>query len=320
MSVSSLNQVRQLYVATNVISDAATPIANPGDVKVKKTKNNEVYFEVYGALTPLKSDYIPLKNLEYAKKVSATSMNTPLKKIKVSLVEAPIAGQDYILRINFRQFYGMSDQDQYIKDAAIHVDKAMAISATAKQDFYKAMEKALNLSFSRELGATRDSNPYLKFSATEEGIFIEEKEQPWTLGVEAQERVYFDVIPTTVYDGVDDVIWGKVETQPSTSSIPNGHNMADLEYFLLGERGDQYRKIGWPNDIETKGMVDPSLSYDVFELHYSFTDTGVNSYKTEKDITIIAPTLTGKVSSDSIIDKVITQFETATGLTVDKGE
>ena len=178
----------------------------------------------------------------------------------------------------------MSDQDQYIKDAAIHVDKAMAISATAKQDFYKAMEKALNLSFSRELGATRDSNPYLKFSATEEGIFIEEKEQPWTLGVEAQERVYFDVIPTTVYDGVDDVIWGKVETQPSTSSIPNGHNMADLEYFLLGERGDQYRKIGWPNDIETKGMVDPSLSYDVFELHYSFTDTGVNSYKTEKDI------------------------------------
>lgn len=315
MSVSSLNQVRHLYVATKSVAADAT-LANKGEFKVKTCGDieKEVYFEVLGPDTVLKSDRIPVKNINYVKVIKAAAMATPMKKVKVVLDSTvnsgnPIAGQDYILRINLRQFYGMSDQDQYFKDAAVHAVKGMTATA-----FYQAMEKSLNLSFSREVGANATSNPYLKFTASAAGLVIEELPQSWHLGTEAQERVYFDVVPTTVYDGVDDLVWGTVKTEASTTSVGNGKKMADLEYFLLGERGDQYRKIGWPNDIETVGMIDPSKEYDVIEIHYAFTDTGVNSYRTEKDITIAVPSEGGETFVE--INKIITAFNTATGLTI----
>ena len=315
MSVTSLNQVRHLYVANKSV-EATAALANMGDFKVKVCGDieKEVYFEVQGPDTVLKSDYIPVKNINYVKVLKAAAMATPMKKVKVVLDSTvnsgnPIAGQDYVLRINFHQFFGMGAQDQYVKDAAVHARKGM----TAKQ-FYEEMVKALNLSFSREVRATAESNPYLKFTANTDSIEIEEVPQSWTLGTEAQERVLFDVMPTTVYDGVDDLIWGTVTTETSTTKVGNGKKMADLEYFLLGERGDQYRKVGFPNDIETKGMIDPSKEYDVIEIHYAFTDTGVNSYRTEKDITIAVPSEGGETFVE--INKIIAAFNTATGLTV----
>lgn len=314
--VSSLNQVRQLYVAKAYSEDKGKDFGkNVGDFQICTVNGfeKEIYFKVKGPSTVLKSDYIPVKNISYVKAIKAEDMATPLKKVLVTLSAdvnggKPIAGQDYILRINLRQFYGMSDQDQYFKDAAVHVTKSMASDAT---EFYKAMKKALDLCFSREVGATVEENPYLTFTSSATGLVIEEKIQglQGEIGVEAQERVYFDVVPTTVYDGVDDLIWGKVEVQKSTTTIDNGKMLADLEYFLLGERGDQYRKIGWPNDIETKGMIDPSQKYDVLEIHYSFTDTGVNSYKTEKDITIAIP-------AGEFLGNIITKFNAATGFEV----
>lgn len=322
MSVFSTRQNRQFYVANKLIT-GATALANKGEMKVKSIGDieKEVYFEVLGPDTVLKSDYIQVKNITAAKAIKAVDMETPMKKVLVTLDSnvnggTPVVGQDYILRINLRQFYGMSDQDQYFKDAAVRGIKDM----TAKQ-FYEAMEKALNLCFSREVGANANSNPYLSFSSSAAGLVIEEKPQSWHLGTEAQERVYFDVVPTTVYDGTTDLIWGKATEQTATTKIGNGKKIADLEYFLLGERGDQYRKIGWPNDIETVGMVDPTKTYDVFEIHYAFTDTGVNSYRSEKDITIAVPTAV-KTSTDgggadySVINAIIGAFNTATGLNV----
>lgn len=321
MSVFSTRQNRQFYVANKLIT-GATALANKGEMKVKSIGDieKEVYFEVLGPDTVLKSDYIQVKNITAAKAIKAIDMETPMKKVLVTLDSSvnggvPVVGQDYILRINLRQFYGMSDQDQYFKDAAVRAVKGM----TARQ-FYEAMEKALNLCFSREVGANAKSNPYLTFSSSASGIVIEEKPQSWHLGTEAQERVYFDVVPTTVYDGTTDLIWGNVADQTTTTKIGNGKKIADLEYFCLGERGDQYRKIGWPNDVETVGMVDPTKTYDVFEIHYAFTDTGVNSYKSEKDITIAVPTAVN-TSTDggadyTTINAIIGAFNTATGLNV----
>lgn len=319
--VSSLKQVRHLYVA-NALVEENKKILNKGDIKIGTTKNTfqkEIYFQVKGYDTVLKSDYIPVNSIVYAKAIRAKDMEVHMKKVTVTLKEnvnggAPIVGQDYILRINLRQFYGMSDQDQYFKDAAVHVNKGM--DATA---FYKAMEEALNLCFAREVGANKESNPYFTFSSSAAGLVIEEKVQPWTLGTEALERVYFDVVPTTVYDGVDDLIWGKIDPSVSENKVGNGKNIADLEYFLLGERGDQYRKIGFPNDIETKGLVDPDKNYDVFEIHYSFSDTGVNSYKTEKDLTLVVPASVTEDNQEdyTLINSIIGAFNKATGLTVE---
>lgn len=318
--VFSTNQVRQLYVG-KAVKESATALTEAGDIKVKVLPNElkkTIFFEVMGAENVLKSDFIPVDSITYVKAKKAADLATHMKKVVVTLDSnvnsgLPIAGQDYILRINLRQFYGMSDEDQYFKDAAVHATKGMTA-----ESFYKEMVTALNQSFSREIGATIKSNPYLAFSSDSTGITIEEKPQDWHLGVGAQERVYFDVVPTTVYDGTDDLIWGKTDVKVSDTKVGNGKKIADLEYFLLGERGDQYRKIGWPNDIETKGVVDPTgnTDYDVLDIHYSFSDTGVNSYKTEKDITVVVPSAGEK--DYTVMNELIKKFNEATGLTVEE--
>lgn len=315
MAVFSVNQNRQLYVANKVI-EAATALTDKGDIKVKTFGDfdKEVYFEVLGPDTVLRSDRIPVKNISYVKAVKAVDMATPMKKVTVTLDTnvnggTPVVGQDYILRINLRQFYGMSDQDQYFKDAAVHVTKGMDAAK-----FYEAMKDSLNLCFSREVNATKDSNPYLKFTSRASGLVIEELPQPWHLGTEAQERVLFDVVPTTIYVDGADLIWGTQKVGNSDTKIGNGKKIADLEYFCLGERGDQYRKIGFPNDIETVGMVDPAKDYDILEIHYAFTDEGVSSYRSEKDITIAVPT--DGAEAYTLINSLITKFNAATGLNV----
>ena len=321
MSVFSTNQNRQFYVATEV-ADTVSEVSKAGAIQLKSLDNGvdkELYFIMKGADTVLKSDRIQVRNLSYVKAVAAAEMVTPLKSVLVSLSAdvnsgKPVIGQDYILRINFRQFYGMSDQDQYFKDVAIHATKEMNADSSK---FYEALVKALNFGFSRELGATKDSNPYLKFEATTEGVLITEKEQPWTLGTQTQEPVYFDIVPTTVYvDGADE-IWGTVTDKTPTKAtavvgstgVGNGKKIADLEWFCMGERGDQYRQIGWPNNIDTKYLVDPTKEYNVLEVHYAFTDEGVSSYRSEKDITVVS-------ESADVINALVKAINTATGLSI----
>ena len=318
MATFSTFQNRQFYVASTyaatVTQDSNTGVI--GGVKcLNDGINKEIYFLYKGPETVLKSDRIQIKNLDYAKAFAPADMIAPLTVKKVVLDSGindgdPVQGQDYVLRIVFRQFYGMSDQDQYIKDAAVHVTAAMAAD---KKEFYKAMVNALNLAFSRELGATKTSNPYVTFSAgtagSEDGIYITEKIQDWTVGTKSAERVFFDVYPTTIYTGGDDVIWGVVSDETpakedavaGTTGIGNGRTIADMEYFYMGERGDQYRNIGWPNVVPTKYLANGDSEYYVLELHYAFTDDGVSSYRSEKDITIVSTT---KATINSLIGAI----------------
>lgn len=300
-----------------------------GTITVKSMNNGvdrDLYLIYKGADTVLRSDRIPAKNISYVKATKKEDLRKAFKSVKVTLDSGvnsgkPVSGQDYILRIAFRQFYGMSDQDQYFKDAAVHATSGMSAS-----DFYKKMVNSLNLAFAREVGAhaytkkdgtVEGSNPYLSFKAESDGILITEKEQTWTLGTESRVPVYFDVIPTTIYADGDDVQWGKVEDKTAkrdaivvgTTGVGNGKDIADLEYFCMGERGDQYRMIGFPNHIPTKYLVDPNAEYNVLDIHYAFTDEGVSSYRSEKEITVVSTDAT-------VIDNIIAEINDQANLLI----
>lgn len=190
--------------------------------------------------------------------------------------------------------------------------------AMSAEDFYKAMVKSLNLSFSREIGATPDSNPYLSFESSAEGITIQEKAQDWSLGIETQEPVLFNAVSTTVYCNGSDVQWGVTTTEipkasdvtPGDNGIGNGHKIADMEWFCMGERGDQYRMMGYPNYIPTKYLVDPEKEYHVLDIHYAFTDEGTHSYRSEKDLSIVS-------ADAATLNSIITAISTATGIAAD---
>ena len=326
MANFSVNQVHQLYVgnAYNATVNNESAVGTVGAVKcLSDGQNKELYFLYKGAEDVLKSDFIQLKNLDYIKAVKASDMVIPMKKVKVALdanVNSGnvVAGQDYLIGILFRNFFSSGDDSQYYKDAAVHATAGM----TAAQ-FYSALKDALDKAFAREYGASATSNPYLKFTADANGIYIEEKPQEWQLGTKKARRIMFDVFPKTIWTGGDDLIWGVVTDQTpakasavvGTNAVGNGQQIADLEWFCMGERGDQYRNVGWPLVIPTKYLVDPSKQYNVLEFHYAFTDTGVNSYRTEKEISVVFPVGAEDHEYDAI-NAFIGAINSAAGLSI----
>lgn len=336
MAIFNTFQNRHIYVMKSDSSYQASALDKVGDIGIVKTSEGifgpEICFQYKGADGALRSDLIQVKNISYAKAIAASDLEKPLNKVEVTLDEnvnsgAPVAGQDYVLRIELPEFYGLSPEHVYVKDIAV---RATAADDTAKKLFDK-MVVALNQAFAREVGATASANPYLSFTASaatsasgtqgQAGyvaaqpakLVIEEKEQPWTLGIGKVERVNFNVYPTTVYVGGDDVVWGVATnvTASNTNTIKDGKFIADLEWFCMGERGDQYRMMGYPNYIATEYLVDPSLEYHVLEIHHAFVDNGVNSYRSEKDITIVCPT-----SKKSALNSFIGALNSATGLSI----
>ena len=321
MANYSVNQVHHLYVAKgyNATVNAESAAGTIGGVKtVDDIRGKEVYFNYKGVESVLTSDFIQIHNIGYAKAIKAADMVTVMKKVKIALKSDVnegnvVSGQDYVMSIDFKNFFSSGDASRYYKDAAVHGTTSM----TAEQ-FYAKMVDSLNKAFSRENGANSTSNPYLKFTSDANGLYIEEKPQEWALGTKKARRIMFDVFCSTIYTGGEDLVWGEVsDVTPTkadavvgTNAIGNGQQIADLEWFCMGERGDQYRNVGWPNVIPTKYLVDPTKQYNVLELHYAFTDTGVNSYRTEKEITIVA-------EEASVINNLIGAINSATGLEIE---
>jgi hypothetical protein len=129
--------------------------------------------------------------------------------------------------------------------------------------------------------------------ATATGIIIEEVEQPWRLGAAKQEFVNFEVMPSTIYTGGLDQVWGTVTdvTASNSNKLPNSKKVADMEYFFHKERGDVYGFAGFPNNIDTTYQVDPNQTYGYtfIDIHFYFEGNSHNVGHSEKTITIVVP-------------------------------
>lgn len=327
--IFSTNQVRHLYVA-NALKSAVANTDTAGTIAVKvDDKKQNLYFQYKGVDNVLRSDLIPLASIAQAKATKAEAMAHTMKALLVTLDSSvnqgdPVAGEDYLLRISFQQFLGMSDEDTYYKYGMVHAYKGLSAS-----DFYKTLVISLVKNFSREPVAlvkfalktadgTVDVDNTTKeatLTGTYTGIVITEVEQEWTLGTREQVPVYFTANSDKITVDGEERFWGTVTEVESKESINNGKKIADLEYFLLGERGDVYRNIGWPNVIPTKYLVDPTKAYDIIDIHYSFSDEGVQVHKSEKDIAIVVPQKADGDYTD--VNAIISAINTATGLTIE---
>ena len=307
MAAFSVHQVRQLYVA-NAYKTNLAALNNAGDITVAKTKEGDaMYFQYMGALLDkMRSDLIKVDNITNLTATKAEDIATKLKGYTLTLDPKvnggqPVAGQDYILRLAFREFIGMSEADQYFKYGMVHVLPGLSAS-----DFYKMMAHSLVINLSKDVTALVDVYLYngstetkveamsweafdKAYTGTYTAIRFVEAVQPWHLGTMPQAVIPFEVQPVNVLVDGDQRIWGKVESYDPQVSLPEGQLIADLEYFCMGERGDQYRNMGWPNVIPTKYLVDPSKKYDVLNIHYFYKGDGISVQKSEKDIQIVVP-------------------------------
>ena len=304
MAVFSTNQVRQLYVVDNVASSESA-LATAGDVFAKKS-GDDIYFKYVGALgDTMRTDIVNQKQLIYTSVATSDKLAYKLEGQKITLNPnvnggKPIEGRDYLLRVLFSEYIGISPVDKTLKYGTVHITPGMTAS-----DFYAEMAYSLMQSQKKEpnpimnvaviVSGTFEGNEVsdtdtlqdVKDMGTIEGIVIFEAGQPWHLGVMPQGVIKIDAQVTRItYNGDDTIFWGVVEdaTMPSSYVLPEGQKIADLEYFCMGERGDQYRNAGWPNVIPTKYLVDPTAEYDLYTIHYAYVGEGTHQEKSEKDI------------------------------------
>ena len=304
MAVFSTNQVRQLYVVDNVVSSESA-LATAGDIFAKKS-GDDIYFKYVGALgDTMRTDIVNQKQLIYTSVATSDKLAYKLKGQKITLNPnvnggKPIEGRDYILRVLFSEYIGISPVDKTLKYGTVHITPGMTAS-----DFYAEMAYSLMQSQKKEpnpimyvaviVSGTFEGNVIsdtdtlqdVKDMGTIEGIVIFEAGQPWHLGVMPQGVIKIDAQVTRItYNGDDTIFWGVVADAPMPSSyvLPEGQKIADLEYFCMGERGDQYRNAGWPNVIQTKYLVDPTAEYDLYTIHYAYVGEGTHQEKSEKDI------------------------------------
>nr|DAG94145.1 MAG TPA: Structural protein [Crassvirales sp.] len=327
--VISINQVRQLYVAKALKANTAA-LTTAGDIVPKAdTAKSTLYFQYMSPAGLVASDKIDLKHVLYAKATSSDALAHKLQRYSVTLdadvADAPVAGQNYILRLAFRQYIGLSEEDQYFKYGEV-----IARSGMTASDFYKKMALSLAKNTANETtplvniylisaaaastdvpvtGATKESD----LAATDYNqIIIEQTEQPWVLGMMPQAFIPFTPQFLSITVDGEDRLWGVATVVTPTKTVPDGHLIADLEYFCMGARGDIYRGMGYPNIIHTTYLADPSAVYDVLDIHYFYTGSNESVQKSEKTITLVAV----NDGSHTTMNALIGAINTASGLTI----
>lgn len=330
MFIGSDNQFRNLYVMkTYKGSESALEAVGDATLKVDTAKN-AMYLVYKDTEDNLTSDIIDLKNLLYVKSTKAADMARKLNSQSVTLNEDPISGQDYVLNVEVRNFVALGDDSTHIKFGAVHAVKGMT-----KSDFYKAMALNLAKNLSREVspilnvlltkhdtagndGAGSDAEvevlvngkmqvlAELKATESYTDIIIDEVEQPWRRGVAQVEPVNFNTTCGTVLVDGDDVIWGTVEKEEG-DPVNNGKQIADMEWFYHGTRGDIYREATYPDNFEFKPLVDETKAYHTLDIHFAYVGPGVEVAKSERTITVVC-------ADAAELNNLITAIKTATGV------
>lgn len=328
MFIGSDNQFRNLYVM-KAYKDSESALAAVGDLTLKvDTAKSNVYLVYKDTEDTITSDLISIKNLLYAKATKAADMARTLNSQSVTLNADPISGQDYVLNVEVRNFVALGDDSTHIKFGAVHAVKGMT-----KSDFYKAMAVNLAKNLSREpspilnvlltkndsaasgekdsevavlLNGKMQNLATLKSTETYTNIIIDEVEQPWRRGVAQVEPVNFNTTCGTVLVDGDDVIWGTVEKEEG-DPVNNGKQIADMEWFYHGTRGDIYREATYPDNFDFKPLVDETKAYSTLDIHFAYVGPGVEVAKSERTITVVC-------ADAAELNKLITAIKTATGV------
>lgn len=328
MFIGSDNQFRNLYVM-KAYKDSESALAAVGDLTLNvDTAKSNVYLVYKDTEDTITSDLISIKNLLYAKSTEAADMARTLNSQSVTINENPVSGQDYVLNVEVRNFVALGDDSTHIKFGAVHAVKGMT-----KSDFYKAMAVNLAKNLSREpspilnvlltkndsaasgkkdsevavlLNGKMQNLANLTATETYTNIIIDEVEQPWRRGVAQVEPVNFNTTCGTVLVDGNDVIWGTVEKEEG-DPINNGKQIADMEWFYHGTRGDIYREATYPDNFDFKPLVDETKAYSTLDIHFAYVGPGVEVAKSERTITVVCATT-------AELTKLITALKTATGV------
>ena len=263
MTNFSTNQVMHFYALEGVTAAVKKyPLEDAVVVTFTDTASNEVRV----------SDKI--QNVMWGKLTTADALKKPYKEVAVTM-DSVVKGADYVVKVSYPEAAGLGKEGWTTKTAVAH-----AISDKV-QDVYDAIAKALKTSFA--------ADGVLEVSS-EGGIVIypADATKNYKRGVRPVVIPDFEVTTNLVIVEGEEVAWATVESKEATlvAAVTGGYRVADMEYFAMGERGDQYRMAGFPDVIETEYKIDPKKEYDVLVVHYAYKGANEGDYKSEKDLII----------------------------------
>ena len=271
MTNFSTNQVMQFYVTE---SDVYSIV--PCDNKAFK-----IYFKDYD----ITSDKI--ENVEWAKFTLAEDLKPKAKKMIISFAGDAVVGEDYAVKVSYPEVGGAGVESWTTKTAVAHAGKG-ATKATVIAELKKQLTKVLGV----------DDVLTVVDDVTTGGIAIMPNITPeflktYEVGVRPIVIPDFNVTVNQITDEGELTNWvaldeltQQIPVEYIPTEIPSGYKLADMEYFALGERGDEYRMAAYPNHIKYDYKIDPTKPYNVYNIHYSYKGANDQSHKSEKDIII----------------------------------
>jgi len=334
MATFSTNQARHLYVAKAVDTNLDTV----GDIAASAAGDKDIVLKYVGNDGVVRSDIINTDNIVYAKAVKASSMEQYLDSSYIA-INTVAANQHYILKVIIDSFGSLGEEDKgfifadYMSksdDEAKNIIAGLAINL-AKNATKAAYNPLINVYVTTQTAGsslTIGTNAW-KVEASDDpatvvaygtlvGLVIEAADQPWTLGKEAFELLKFNVTASRIISGGVDVNWATVTkgTTHATAALKNSKKIADLEWFCMGERGDIYRGMGYPNNFEFSPLVNPAATYGyhVIDIAYYYAGDAEDIQRSPKEIVIVAPAEGD--TTYTVINAVASAINTAAGSTI----
>ena len=261
MSTFGENQVRKLFIANAVNSAARATVADlaEGEVQSFKADGNgaptaagDKFFVAtrQGGLI-IKSEIIdPAKLLIYNKH----DFNVYLPKFTLTLTGTPTSATgkvvDFVIAIENYGANNSSSEPYYM-----HVSHTIVAGDTLATITDGLVSNG-------NITAEKEGIPFTFSSSTPGEIVATSARTPFKLGKFAGEPVNASAV--VKLEGTD--LSGIIVT--SSTSTVNGIEIANLEWFSLGNTGDIYRGLGYPNNIDTNYVANTSADYTMVEISF----------------------------------------------------
>ena len=259
----STNQVRQFYVLSTAPAKAEDV---NGKIVITHLGTGLKQLVIDGTPT----DLIDPAKITHIETTLASELAVYNKHITGVKVTDPKVGKSYTFKVLLYNLYGAGDETSIpIVASAEFKDKGT---------FYAALAKDLNRSVKNYKA--------LNFIGEESGLTIETTVAEYNEGFDAATSPIQEIKADLL---LDETVWTVDKWTKDTQAIASGAKLAELEWFCMGERADQYRMMGYPNIIRTKYKIDPTKEYDVVDICYFYSDNKEGVQRSEKVITIAVP-------------------------------
>lgn len=255
MALFSVNQATQMYV---------------GNATTELTKTGDQYYLVTGPDSKIeRTDIIKKDHILYQTTKTVADFNSKVNVPKITV--GPITkGNEYVIRLTIVDDFGVAAAD--IKTIAVVAED------TTSANLAKKIATALNKAAARDLKKA--------YAASPEGAVVTITPE---MDVETDhivgKKFVIPQITVQVVNLKDDADTLVINGDPEdggwvsyTSTPVAGSGLAklkDYEYFLAGEKGDQYRGVTFPNDFPFVSKLNLMISKLKEELKEEYDDTKI---------------------------------------------